>query len=149
MRAILTSGSTRGEDVVPPCGIASSPTLPEAVFLITCAVPECGHGKLTGSRVLPNRWEAAATGGLCVTGNMRAERPGVGQHGGRVQTYGGLQLAARNLRRPAITWLEIVARKPTLQEQPLCLQGSVAAGPSCDCAILPARVRDSLWRRVS
>ena len=41
---------------------------------------------------------------------MRAERPRVGQHGGRVQTYGGLQLAARNLRRSAITWLEIVFR---------------------------------------
>jgi len=40
----------------------------EAVFLINCAVPECGHGKLTGSRVLPNRWEAAARGWLCVTG---------------------------------------------------------------------------------
>jgi len=31
MREILTSGSTRGEQVVPP-GIASSPTLPKAFF---------------------------------------------------------------------------------------------------------------------
>jgi len=45
---ILTSGSTWGEDVVPPCGIASSPTLPSVLTFI------CKSGaELQTSKTMP------------------------------------------------------------------------------------------------